>query len=144
MLFKGLSPVSGGVCCYNARGNVPTGSPIPRPVGRGIGRPVHTSPSAKCQQNSVSISAITWQFLFQTWMLTLATPTENMVFNAWAFRVLLPLFRLVVWLNDGISKGRRIRDVPHNTFDIGGLNRVKQFYHSNIYLQWFCELNWQL
>ena len=37
---------SGGVCCHNARGRVRTGSPIPRPLGWGIGRTVRTSPSA--------------------------------------------------------------------------------------------------
>ena len=37
---------SGEVCCHNARGCVRTGSPIPRPLGREIGRTVRTSPSA--------------------------------------------------------------------------------------------------
>ena len=58
---------SGGVYCHNARGRMQTGGPIPRPLGRGIGRIVRPSPSALWQQTPpepVLITIITWHFQF--------------------------------------------------------------------------------
>ena len=55
LFMQGINASSGGVCCHIVKGHMQIESQIPRLLGQGIGRTVHTGPSVMWYQTPTSI-----------------------------------------------------------------------------------------
>ena len=148
--IKGIKISSRVVCYHNPwEGACRQGIPIPRLLGRGFGRTIRTSFTAK--EDLISIDWITttiFCFYFQFHPMEFRILHLYVGVGAWSktYTALFPLLLHVIRLNDitmTVVKSHRTR-VPLPQITKSYVFKCSGSSSNTLYLQWICKIHWTL